>query len=181
MILRGKDFWVRQIFMERHSEGEFLWDEAIWSRVLLQAHYYSTFWFSHNDVRQCLFFLIGFIQQLHWLIIVLNIFFRFEVEFFSTPKKKKQSSTTKKSYRVLSRCACAKLRKISEVDSWAFTATKICTPGCYTGKILSVVKNSRHLSKINWNLFLALNLNFLKLFSVCQSQMDKQIKGHGVK
>ena len=111
MILRGKDFWVRQIFMERHSEGEFLWDEAIWSRVLLQAHYYSTFWFSHNDVRQCLFFLIGFIQQLHWLIIVLNIFFRFEVEFFSTPKKKKQSSTTKKSYRVISRCACAKLRK----------------------------------------------------------------------
>ena len=23
MTLRGKDFWVRQIFMERHSEGEF--------------------------------------------------------------------------------------------------------------------------------------------------------------
>ena len=85
---------------------------SYWSRVLLQALWHSTFWFSHSDVWQCLFFfLIGCIQQLHWLIIVLNIFFRFDVEFFSTTKKKKRSSTRKTNYHILSRCACAKLRK----------------------------------------------------------------------
>ena len=37
--------------------------------------------------------------------------------------------------------------KIYEVDFGAFTTTKICTPGCYTRKILSAVKNSRDGSK----------------------------------
>ena len=53
--------------------------------------------------------------------------------------------------------------KISEVDSGVFTATKICTPGCYTGKILSSVENSRNVSKINWNLFLALQPEIFKI------------------
>ena len=95
------------------------------SFMYLQAHC-ST---SHSDVWQCLFcFLIGCIQQFYWLTIVLNNFFRFEVELFSTPKKKKKSSTRKRNYCVLSGCACAKLRKNFSSGPWGLYGYKNLYP-----------------------------------------------------
>ena len=82
-----------------------------------------------SDVWQCLFcFLIGCIQQFYWLTIVLNNFFRFEVELFSTPKKKKKSSTRKRNYCVLSGCACAKLRKNFSSGPWGLYGYKNLYP-----------------------------------------------------
>ena len=92
-------------------------------------------------------FLIGCIQQFHWLIIVSNNFFRFEVEFFSTPKKKKNPVQGKEIIVFLVGAHAQSCRKISEVDSGAFMATIICNPGWYTRKILSAVMNSQNVLK----------------------------------
>ena len=98
---------------------------------------------------QCLFcFLIGYSQQFHWLIIVFNNFFWFEVECFSTPKKKKNLVQGKEIIAFIVGASAQNCRKFSEVNSGAFMATKMCTPGCYTGKILSAVKNSWNVCKI---------------------------------
>ena len=70
--------------------------------------------------------------------------------------------------------------KISEVDSGAFKAAKICTLVSYTGKILSAVKNSRNVSKISWNLFLAFQPSNFNLKNYLQlTKVDKQNKGNG--
>ena len=64
-----------------------------------------------HDVSQCLFCsLIGSIWQFQWPIILSNNFFRFRVKFFQSQNGKKNSSTRKINYCVLSRCACAKLK-----------------------------------------------------------------------
>ena len=50
--------------------------------------------------------------------LLSNNFFRFGVEFFSIPKRKKISSTRKRNYCVLSRCACAKLKTSLSVENF---------------------------------------------------------------
>ena len=79
----------------------------------------------------------------------MNNFFRFEDEFFSTPKKKKNPVQGKEIIVFLVGALAQSCGKISEVDAGAFKAAKICTLVSYTGKILSAVKNSRNVSKIS--------------------------------
>ena len=87
-------FWLRNwIYLTRSSSS---------STLLLDILSF------HSDVWQCLFcFLISCIQQIHWLIMLSN---NILAAFFSTPKWKKSFQYKKKSYYVLSRCACAKLK-----------------------------------------------------------------------
>ena len=119
-------------FMERHSKGEF---HVLVKEIKLFHH---EFFFKHTatwhiDFLTVMFdsvcFLIGCIQQFHWLIIVLNNFFRFEVE------RKKPTVPGKEIIVFLVGVLAQRCGKISEVDSGAFTATKICVLGCYTEKI----------------------------------------------
>ena len=80
--------------MERYSKGEFhvlvkklkLFDHEFFLKHIL--HDVLIF---HSDALQSSFYLITCcIQTFHWLIIFSNNFFRFGVEFFSTPKWKKK-------------------------------------------------------------------------------------------
>ena len=110
--IKRKRFWMRQIFMERHSKGNVL---ILVKELKLFDHEFSLITLSldilmfHSDVSQCLFcLLIGCTQQFYWLIILSNNLFRCEVDFFSTPKRKKISSTRKINCCVLSKCACIK-------------------------------------------------------------------------
>ena len=93
----------------------------------------------------------------------IEYFFQFEVNFFQLQKRKNNPVQGKEIIVFLVGVLAQSCGKLSEVDSGAFTATKICTPGCCAGKILSTVKNSQNLLKINWNLFLALQPEFLKI------------------
>ena len=91
--IKRKRLWVWQISTERHSKGEF--------HVLVKALklFHHEFFFKHiatwhfHFSQWCFTVLFGLIiiciQQFHWLIILSNNLFRFEVEFFSTPKRKK--------------------------------------------------------------------------------------------
>ena len=93
--IRKKIYWVRQIFMGRHSKIHFhVLVKELKLFYLITSSPSSTFLFDilffHSDVWQYLFcFSIGCIQQLHWLIILSNNFFRFGVNFFFSSKTEK--------------------------------------------------------------------------------------------
>ena len=87
--------------------------ESIFHRwtLTMSIDCYSTFsFFTAKFDSICFCFLIGCIQQFHWLIILSNNFFTLELNFFQLQNGKKISSTRKINYSILSRCACAKLK-----------------------------------------------------------------------
>ena len=125
--VKSKRLWVQQIFMERYSKGEFhvlvkklkLFDHEFFLKHIL--HDVLIF---HSDASQSSFYLIiCCIQTFHWLIIFSNNFFRFGVEFFSTPKWKKKIPVQGKEIIVFLVSALAQIKnfpvrwKVSEVNS----------------------------------------------------------------
>ena len=72
----------------------------------------------------------------------IEYFFQFEVEFFSTPKRKNNPVQGKQIIMSLVGALAQSCGKISEMNFGVFTATKIFTPGSFSGNILSSVKNS---------------------------------------
>ena len=68
--------------------------------------------------------------------------------FFQIQKRKKNPVQGRKIIAFLVGALAQSCGKISEMDPGFFTATKICTPDCYTRKILSAVRNSRNVWKI---------------------------------
>ena len=71
-----------------------------------------------------------------------------KLNIFQLQKRKKNLVQGKEIIAFLVGAIAQNRRKFSEVNAGAFMATKLCTPGCYTGKILSAVKNSRNVWKI---------------------------------
>ena len=102
-----------QIFMERYSKGEFhvlVKELKLFDHESFFKHIVNRPFIFHSDASHTLFCLIiCCIQQVHWPITLQNNLFRFGIEFSSTPKRKKCSSTRKRNDCVFSRCACAKL------------------------------------------------------------------------
>ena len=94
IILRQKDLGCSKFLWKDIRKESSMFCLRNWS-YLITSSSLSTLLLDilifHSDVCQCLFcFLIGCIQQLHWLIILSNNIFRFGVELFSTPKRKKK-------------------------------------------------------------------------------------------
>ena len=99
--IKRQKLWVQEIFMDRHSKGEF---HILVKKLKLFDHefFFSLFFCLKNCLDSAC------IQQFHWLIILLNNLFHFGAGFFSTAKQKKISSTRKINYCIFSRCPCAK-------------------------------------------------------------------------
>ena len=104
--IKRKRLWVWQIFMSRHSKGEFhvsvkelkLFDHKFFFRHIATRHFdfsqrcFTVFVLFQNLLHSAC------IQQFRWLMILSNNLFHFSVELFSTPKRKKNSSTRKRNY-----------------------------------------------------------------------------------
>ena len=91
--------------MEKHSKGEF--------HVLVKKlkPFDREFFFKHIATRhfdfsqRCFTVFVLFLNRLHPAISLADN----TIKYFSTPKRKKISSTRKRNYCVPPRCACAKL------------------------------------------------------------------------
>ena len=99
------NFWCRDFRKENFMSWLRNWSCLITSSSSCTLLLYILIF--RSDVSQCLFcFLIGYIQQCHWLIG----FSALELNFFELQNGKKTSSTTKWNCCVLSRCAWTKLK-----------------------------------------------------------------------
>ena len=133
---------MRQIFMERHSKGEF--------HVLVEELklFYQEFFFKnivldilifYSDVLHCQFwfFLSGCIHRFPWLIIISNSFPLLVLLFlfcFFNPKSK-ICGTRKRNYCVFSRCACAKLKISLSAEKFQRWAPALTSATHYKQKI----------------------------------------------
>ena len=124
----GKFLWKdtrKESFMFWLRNGNYLITSSSSSTLLLDILIF------HSDASQSLFCLIiCYIQQFHWLMILSNNSFRFGVDFFSTPKRKKKSITRKRNYCVFSTFRLHKVRyfpgheNISEVNSGLYRSKR---------------------------------------------------------
>ena len=113
IILRGKNYRCDKFLWKGTQKDSFMFWLRNWS-YLIRSSSSSTLLHNilifHSDASQSLFCLIiCYIQQFHWRMILSNNSFRFGVDFFSTPKRKKESITRKRNYCVFSTFACTKL------------------------------------------------------------------------
>ena len=122
--------------MSRHSKGEFhvsvkelkLFDHKFFFRHIATRHFdfsqrcFTVFVLFQNLLHSAC------IQQFRWLMILSNNLFHFSVELFSTPKRKKNSSTRKRNY-------CFQQVRLRKVKSFPFRG-KISevNPGLYCSK-----------------------------------------------